>query len=280
MHFTKYHALGNDYLVLPPTADEQPVNPAQIRRICDRHRGVGSDGILFGPLKSTQADFRLRIFNPDASEAEKSGNGLRIFCRYLWDEKLVQDLPFSIETLGGIVTAQVFEDGRRVRVAMGQVSFSSAKIPLAGPTRDVLMEDIEVNGRHFQFCAATVGNPHCIIPVDEVSSEMAREYGPLLETHPLFPNRSNVQFMQVLGRDKIRIEIWERGAGYTLASGSSSCAAASVAYRLGLCEPHITVQMPGGEIDIAIDDHFMVAMTGPVVRVLHGKLFDEGLAGA
>jgi diaminopimelate epimerase len=158
---------------------------------------------------------------------------------------------------------------------MGKVSFQSRDIPVAGGPREVLREPVTVGGRTFLFCAATIGNPHCVIPLDDVTPSLAREYGPLLENHPLFPNRTNVQFLRVLDRGSIRIEIWERGAGYTLASGSSSCAAAAVARKLGLCDAEITVHMPGGQIGISIDDDFRVVMTGPVTRVAEGQLSEE-----
>ena len=278
MFFAKYHALGNSYLVAPAWFGSSSPVPGEVSRLCDTRLGIGSDGLLHGPLSSTVADFRLRIFNPDGSEAEKSGNGLRIFCMFLWDERLVGDAPFTVETKGGIVTAQVLESGRLVRVAMGKVCFSSADIPVAGPHRDVLMEKIVLGNTSFQFCAATVGNPHCVVLVERPSEAQARQYGPVIEQHPMFPNRTNVQFMQVLDRHNIRIEIWERGAGYTYASGSSSCAAAAVAYRLGLCESNIAVHMRGGVIDIAVDPHFNVQMTGPVVRVCKGTVAHECIA--
>jgi diaminopimelate epimerase len=277
MKFTKYHALGNDYLVLDPRDQGQSamLSAEQITTICDRHFGIGSDGILFGPEPSSNASFSLRIFNPDGSEAEKSGNGLRIYCRYLWDRKLVGDTPFSVETKGGIVQAKVLNSGKLVRVEMGRVSFRSEDIPVAGRPREVLREEILAGDKTFQFCGATIGNPHCIIPLDDISPALARQYGPLLENHVLFPHRTNVQFLKVLDRKNIQIEIWERGAGYTLASGSSSCASAAVARKLGLCDSQITVHMPGGNIEIALDADFRVTMTGPVTRVADINLSQE-----
>lgn len=277
MKLTKYHALGNDYLVLDPRDQGQPeaLTPEQTKTICDRHFGIGADGILFGPQPSLNASFSLRIFNPDGSEAEKSGNGLRIFCRYLWDCKLVGDDPFSVETKGGIVQATILNSGALVRVEMGRVSFGSDDIPVAGKAREVLLEQITAGDRTFQFCGATIGNPHCVIPLDDISPALARQYGPLLENHALFPHRTNVQFLKVLDRKNIQIEIWERGAGYTLASGSSSCASAAVARKLGLCDSEITVQMPGGNIEISLDIDFRVTMTGPVTRVADIILSEE-----
>ena len=275
MKFHKYHALGNDYIVLDPAEIGGLPSTEAVRRICHRNFGVGSDGILFGPSETSEADFGLRIFNPDGSEAEKSGNGLRIFARYLWDCGKVGSEAFTILTPGGVVEAKVSEDGTSVTIEMGRVSFDSTKIPVAGPALEVIDEVIEVEGEEIKFCAATIGNPHCVIVCDEVSEAQARRLGPAIENDERFPNRTNVQFMKVLDRGNIRIEIWERGAGYTLASGSSSCAAAAVAHRLGLCDSHITVHMPGGELAVRVNDDYSVTMTGPVTKVADGEMSDE-----
>jgi len=280
MLFTKYHALGNDYLVMDPREVGAVPSPAQIRRVCHRNFGIGSDGILWGPLPSTRAPFGLRIFNPDASEAEKSGNGIRIFSRYLYDRGLVKEEPFLLDTAGGVVEVRIMKGGRSITVEMGKVSFDSTKIPVTGAPREVLNESITIKDRTFTYCAATIGNPHCVIPLPAVSPDLAHTYGPDLETHPNFPKRTNVQFLQVLDRANIRIEIWERGAGYTLASGSSSSASAAVAHRLGLVDRHVTVHMPGGQIGIEISDGFAIQMTGPVTRAGEGKLTTEMLEGA
>jgi diaminopimelate epimerase len=275
MRFSKYHGLGNDYVVLEPAEVGQELSAAQVRRICHRNYGVGSDGMLLGPLPGGECDFAVRIFNPDGSEAEKSGNGLRIFARYLWDTGRVKDRPFTVLTAGGQVRAQVLADGRMVKVEMGKVSFDSTLIPVAGPPRQVLGEQLEVAGIALTYCAATIGNPHCVVLRDEVSEQDARTLGPLIEVDGRFPNRTNVQFMKVLDRHNIRIEIWERGAGYTLASGSSSGAAAAVARRLGLCDSPVTVHMPGGRLTIEIADDWSITMTGPVTRVAEGTISAE-----
>lgn len=277
MRFYKYHALGNDYIVMDPADFPGWAAPtvAQIRTICHRNFGAGSDGILWGPLESKRAPFGLRIFNPDGSEAEKSGNGLRIFSRYLYDRQKVRTEPFTIDTPGGVVEVTIQPGGQLITVEMGKVSFASDRIPVTGPAREVINEKIRIQDREFTFCAATIGNPHCVIPLPEVSEKLARQYGPDLEVHANFPKRTNVQFLQVLDRANIRIEIWERGAGYTLASGSSSSAAAAVARRLGLVDDRVTVHMPGGQIGILIASDYAINMTGSVTRVAEGILHPE-----
>lgn len=277
MRFAKYHALGNDYLVLNPADFPSWPEPttAQIRVICHRNFGVGSDGILWGPLPSQNSEVALRIFNPDGSEAEKSGNGLRIFSRYLWDHSWVKSPIFTVETPGGQVRAEIKDAGRLITIDMGQISFASGKIPVTGAEREVINEHLRIQDRDFTFCAATIGNPHCVIPLPEISESLARRYGPDLEVHQFFPRKTNVQFLQVLDRQNIRIEIWERGAGYTLASGSSSSAAAAVARRLGLIDDRVTVHMPGGTIGIELAPDFAIRMTGTVNKVADGTLHAE-----
>ncbi len=275
MKFFKYHALGNDYIVLNPREFEGKLTTSQVKLVCHRNYGVGSDGILFGPLETSECDFALRIFNPDGSEAEKSGNGLRIFSRYLWDKGLVQEESFTILTAGGKVRCQVHPGGESVTVDMGRVNFDSTRIPVKGPPREVINEKISVNGEELTFCAATIGNPHCVVLRDKVSEDEARRWGPLIENDPRFPNRTNVQFMKVLDRANIQIEIWERGAGYTLASGSSSSAAAAVAHRLGFCDSQIAVHTPGGKIDITVSSDFSISMTGPVTKIAEGDISTE-----
>jgi diaminopimelate epimerase len=278
MRFHKYHALGNDYIVLDPR-DFPTWQPAptieQIRVVCHRNFGVGSDGILWGPLPSKNSQFGLRIFNPDGSEAEKSGNGLRIFSRFLYDQGLAKQPHFTVEVPGGQVAVALKDNAQLISIAMGHVSFSAEKIPVVGAPREVLNEKIKILDREFTYCAATIGNPHCVLPLTEISAEMAHKYGPHLETHANFPRKTNVQFLKVLDRANIQIEIWERGAGYTLASGSSSSASAAVAHRLGLVDRHVTVHMPGGKIGIEIGEGFSIMMTGTVNKVAEGHMHPE-----
>ncbi len=289
MQFFKYHALGNDYIVLDPRTATWPMTEQAIRIVCHRNLGIGSDGILLGPLPAGGQEYQelasragaagkrqtlcgLRIFNPDGSEAEKSGNGLRIFCRYLYDQGIVKEQSFQLLTLGGLVQCQVMNDGHAVRVEMGKVSFNSGDIPVQGPLREVVQEEIEVAGCTFAYCAATIGNPHCIIVRERVDADETRLFGPYLENDPRFPNRTNVQFMRILDRHHIQIEIWERGAGYTLASGSSASACAATACRLGECDSPVTVHMPGGELQIQVATDFSIVMHGPVRAVAVGTI--------
>jgi diaminopimelate epimerase len=278
LHYTKYHGLGNDYIVMDPAQVGRELTLGEVRLICHRNYGPGSDGILWGPSKNQAGDVSLRIFNPDGSEAEKSGNGLRIFARYLFDQGLVKHEPFSVQTLGGKVRCGVKPGGDLIEVEMGQVSFDAARIPVSGYKGEVLNQTITLEGKDYRFCAATIGNPHCVLPLNEVSEELARRLGPQIEIEARFPNRTNVQFLKVLGRNDIQIEIWERGAGYTLASGSSSSAAAAVAYKLGLCDRELTVHMPGGRLAIVLTTDFHVTMTGPVVRVGTGTVASEAFS--
>lgn len=274
MKFHKYHGLGNDYIVIDPNETNADLFVEGIKLICDRNYGAGSDGILYGPELIGDV-FGLRIFNPDGSEAEKSGNGLRIFSRYLWEKGFVKENEFIIKTPGGYVKSQVYDNGNIVRVEMGRVSFNSADIPVVGETGDCIQRKIEIDGRVFIYSAATIGNPHCVIIMDEISNEIAKKYGPLIENNPIFPNRTNVQFVKVIDESNIQIEIWERGAGYTLASGSSSTAAAAVAFKLKKCGRNIKVKMQGGELLINFTEDLVATMTGPVRAVYDGELREE-----
>ncbi|MBC2715827.1 MAG: diaminopimelate epimerase [Desulfobacteraceae bacterium] len=274
MKFYKYHGLGNDYIVIDPADHSGELTKSEILIICHRNFGIGSDGILLGPIQAETADFAVRIFNPDGSEAEKSGNGLRIFARYLYDKKRVSNAPFTISTIGGMVESRIHENGL-ISVDMGNVSFESEKIPVTGPKRKVLNDRIEIDGQEITYCGATIGNPHCVIISDDISPELAKKLGPKLETHPNFPNRTNVQFMKIIDRSNIEIEIWERGAGYTLASGSSSSASAAIAFALGYTDPDMTVHMPGGTLKIRVHQDLSITLTGPVTRVGEGTIDAE-----
>ncbi len=269
-HFKKYHGLGNDYLVIDPNVHDVDLTQDKIRLICDRHFGIGADGILYGPIKSGN-NLSVRIFNPDGSEAEKSGNGLRIFAKYLFENGYVRNKDFSIKTLGGIVEVQIKDDtANLIKIDMGKISFLSTKIPVKGKEREVVDEELEINGMEYKVTCLSIGNPHCVIPMEDISELKARELGSSVENHDMFPNRINMQLLKIIDRANIEIRIWERGAGYTLASGSSSCAAAGAAHKLGLVDDKISVKMPGGELLVEIGQDKHVHMTGPVDGVFEG----------
>jgi len=275
MDFHKYHALGNDYIVIDPRETGLDLDPESVRLICHRNFGIGSDGMLHGPIEDGDG-LALRIYNPDGSEAEKSGNGIRIFARYLVEAGYVSEKRFVLHTAGGAVEVEILGDSAdMIRVDMGKTTFRSDEIPVAGPPREVVSETLEVGGNSLEITCVSIGNPHCVVLMDKISERLAREIGPKIENDSMFPNRINVQLLEVVDRENIRIEIWERGAGYTLASGSSSCAAASAAHRLGLVDERVNVHMPGGMLEIDIAENGRVHMTGPVSGVASGNFSEE-----
>lgn len=211
----------------------------------------------------------LRVFNPDGSEAEKTGNGVRVFSKYLFDSGLVKAESITLSTPGGDVEVRILnKDASLSRVLMGRATFVSDQIPVSGPVRDVVNEEMTFAGKKYAVTCVSIGNPHCVIPMNEISPEKARTLGKVVETSPQFPNRINLQLVKVLDRGTIAIEIFERGAGYTLASGSSSCAAAAAVHRLGMVDDRVAVHMPGGRLVIEVTGpDYAVHMSGTVARV-------------
>ncbi len=275
MDFYKYHALGNDYIIIDPQKTYIQLTPERIALICHRNYGIGSDGILYGPHFD---DHRIsfQVFNPDGSEAEVSGNGLRIFSRYLVNSNYVIESEFTISTGSGDFDIEILKkDGSLVKVNMGAFTFQSGEIPVAGEPRETLSERIEVEGETYTATCLAIGNPHCVIALDEISPELAKKIGPPVERHPLFPNRVNVEIMKVVDRGRIDIEIWERGAGYTLASGSCACAAVSAAHRNGLVDNRVDVKMQGGILEITINEDGRVNLIGAVSSVAEGNFTYE-----
>lgn len=275
--FVKGHGLGNDYLVLDRKDLPHELAAPVIRRICDRHWGIGSDGILLR-VPSDRGDFGLRIFNPDGSEAEKSGNGLRIFAKYLHDHGHAKSTVFTVDTRGGLVECACHVvDGRvaAVTVEMGRATFRAPEIPMNGPDREVVGVPLEVSGTILTVTAVSVGNPHCVVFVDHLDEGEVRRLGPLIERHPAFPNRTNVQFARVHAWDTVDVLIWERGAGWTLASGSSSCGVVSAAVRNGLTGRRVTVRMPGGQLTVEVREDWSLRLEGPVEEVYTGAMSPE-----
>ena len=268
----KYHGLGNDYLVYDTNKNKMELNPANVQLMCNRNFGVGADGVLEGPVISEDR-ISMVVWNPDGSIAEKSGNGVRIFAKYLKDAGYVQKKDFTIYSSG--VEAAIHylnEEGTRLKASMGRASFWSSDVPVEGPRREIINETMVFGRIPYPVTCLSVGNPHCVILMDEISKDLVCRIGKYSESARQFPEKINTQIMKVLDRTHIQTEVYERGAGYTLASGSGCCAAAAAAYRLGLTDPKMVVQMPGGTLEIEIDEQGVVHMTGDVGYVGTMKL--------
>ena len=264
----KYQALGNDYLVLDlpgPLEELVPLLPV----LCDRHRGLGSDGLLaFDP-----PNFAVRVFNPDGSEAQKSGNGLRIAAAHAVLEHGAGD-QFELHTIGRANPVRVLgRNGAEVmsELDIGRASFRAADLPAlfdGEPDR----VHLETPAGQVEAMLVSVGNPHCVVFGEPATRERCLELGPLLESHPAFPERTNVQLFEVADRGRIRVEIWERGAGYTLASGTSASAVAAACMRAGLVDDRVTVQMPGGDLDVRKEASGNLVQSGPARRVYRARV--------
>jgi len=276
--FVKSHGLGNDYFVLNEAELSFHLNEKIIQLLCDVHYGIGSDGILL-KVASEKADFGLKIYNPDGSEAEKSGNGLRIFAKYLYDYSHTSGKRFTIETLGGIVTAEVTRETKglanQVKVDMGKAIFNSHQVPVICDESECFDHPLNIVDETYLINCVSVGNPHCVILRDRLIEAEIMKHGSEIENHPLFPNRINVQFAKVNSRSEVEILIWERGAGYTLASGSSSCAVAAVMVKKGLTDRKLNLKMPGGTLQIEVDESWNIWMEGEVKEIASGYLSDE-----
>jgi diaminopimelate epimerase len=271
--FYKYSALGNDYIVINPETGTFKPTPKNIRLICDRNLGIGADGVLYGPFFDKDK-IKLNIFNPDGNEAEKSGNGVRIFAKYLCESGHPRPKKFSLATLGGDVMVEMCENNI-ITADMGKPDFLSENIPVNGPKRDVIDEVLILDSKSYKMTCVSVGNPHCVLFVDEPSKQMAMDMGPIVETHKLFPKGVNVQFAKIIDKQNVQIEIWERGAGYTLSSGSSSCAVFSAANKLGLVGNKASVFMPGGKLDVELRDDNHIYLSGPVVGICKGEFLGD-----
>ena len=276
----KYHCMVNDYLVYDPNRNPMPLHRAAIARLCDRHFGIGADGILVGPCFDNDR-MSVKIYNADGSEAEKSGNGMAIIARYLRDRNYVQKNSISFDTIAGV--EHVFylnEEGTRLKVSMGLPSFWSDEIPMTGQRREVINEILVFDKIPYVTTCLSLGNPHCVIWMNEISKELVCRIGNISESAEYFPEKVNTQLLNVLDRTNIQIEIYERGVGYTLASGSCACAAASAAYRMGLADRNMYVHMPGGLLEVEIRDDgevYMVAGVGYVGSIVLGNGFCEEL---
>ena len=263
----KYHGLGNDYLIYDPNRNACGLQERQVEALCRRNLGVGADGILYGPFFDGDK-MRVRIFNPDGSEAEKSGNGIRIFSKYLKDMGYVTEESYVLHTKAGETRVTFLnEQGDLMRVDMGYPEFVAKEIPVVGFEGEIVNEAIFFGDNFYNATCVSLGNPNCVLMLEEISQKKAMQLGPYVENSRYFPNRINMQLCQVLDRENIQIEIYERGAGYTYASGTGACAAAAASHKMGFVGDRVTVHMHGGELLVEFARDGRIDMTGPVVYI-------------
>ena len=272
LKFLKMHGLGNDFVVLDGVRQPLALSPEQLRFLADRHFGVGCDQILLVE-KATRADvdFRYRIFNSDGGEVEQCGNGARCFVRFVHDQGLTERREIRVETMSGIISPRLEDDGN-VMVNMGEPQFDPARIPFVSDS-DALLQTLQVGADDVAITAVSMGNPHAVQVVADVDSAPVGRQGPLIESHPRFPQRVNAGFMQILNRQAIRLRVYERGAGETLACGTGACAAVAAGIARGLLDSPVRVATRGGELSIAWGGQGTpVLMSGPAVTVFSGEI--------
>jgi len=272
LKFTKMHGLGNDFVVIDAVRQKVELTPEQVRRIADRHFGVGCDQLLLvEPPTSADADFRYRIFNADGGEVSQCGNGARCFARFVHEQGLCGKPEIKVDTRAGRLVLHREENGD-ITVDMGVPRHDPAQIPLDAE-REALAYLVEVDGKTWSFGAVSMGNPHAVLRVDDVDDAPVATLGPVLESHPVFPERANIGFMQVLDRHHIRLRVFERGSGETLACGSGACGAVVVGIGQGLLESPVRVDLPGGSLNIRWPGRGQpVFMAGPAASVFEGTI--------
>ncbi|MFA6823589.1 MAG: diaminopimelate epimerase [Geobacter sp.] len=276
MKFTKMHGAGNDYVYVN-CFEEQVVNPAEVAiKVSNRNFGIGSDGLIL-IMPSDKADVRMRMFNSDGSESEMCGNGIRCVAKYAYDHGIVTKTEITAETGAGILTLQLFPDSankiERVRVNMGPPRLSREQIPMNGnPAPQVVAEELTVLDKTFKITCVSMGNPHCIIYVDDVDSFPVATYGPLIENHQLFPRRTNVEFIQIISRTEVKQRTWERGAGETLACGTGASAVCVAGVLNNVTDRKILNHLAGGDLELEWVENGPVFMTGPATEVFSGDI--------
>jgi diaminopimelate epimerase len=276
IEFTKYHGLGNDFILIDNRSSSTPViTPEQAIKLCDRHFGIGADGVIFALPGENDTDYTMRIFNSDGSEPEMCGNGIRCFAGFVADlegESRNKD-KYQIHTLAGVITPQLMPDGQ-VKVDMGLPRLLAGEIPttLAKADEKVINVPLQVAGKSWDVTCVSTGNPHCITFVEDVAAIPLETIGPKFEHHPVFPQRINTEFVEVVRRDYVKMRVWERGAGITLACGTGACATLVAGVLTGKCDRTATVELPGGPLLIEWSDDQRLYMTGPAQKVFAGLL--------
>lgn len=271
------HGTGNDFVVV----DNLDINIPEeefaglANRLCDRRLGVGADGLII-VLPSTEADFKMRIFNADGSEAEMCGNGIRCFAKYVRSEGLTDKRNLLVETKAGIIKSEIVSDGRfgaLVKVDMGSPKLERSQIPMIGGSGMVIDEPIDVDGMEFRVTCLFTGNPHCVLFVEDVDTVPVAQIGQQIENSPLFPAKTNVEFVEVLGENELKMRSWERGAGETLANGTGACASVVAAALNKKTGRKVTIHLPGGDLLIEWSEDDRIFLTGSAVMVFSGYLF-------
>ncbi len=275
--FTKMHGCGNDYVYINGALERIPQEkkPGLVRYLSDRHTGVGGDGVIFiNP--SDVADFEMEMYNADGTRAEMCGNGIRCVAKYVYDKGLTDKQQLSIVSAGQIkyLELKVGSDNQvsTIKVNMGQPILEPEQIPVALPSENAVNVPIQVNGQEYHMTCVSMGNPHAVVFVDQVADMELEQIGPMFEHHELFPNRTNTEFVQIVDRQHVKMRVWERGTGETLACGTGCCATAVACVLNGLTDPSITVGVLGGEIEVSWDrESGLVYMTGPAITVFEGE---------
>jgi len=278
LSFAKYHGLGNDFiLVAGLSSSVSNISPDQARQLCDRHFGVGADGVIT-VRPSAVADCRMKLLNSDGSEADMCGNGLRCLAQFVWDEGLVHKTEMAVETLAGIKRPYLHVNGERVieiSAEIGQPQLAARAVPttLVAPDAQAIDMPLELEGATWRVTALNTGVPHCVVFVPDLDAVDWRALGPRIERHPAFPRKTNVMFTQVMARDRLRVRPWERGAGPTLACGTGACAAAAAGVLAHQTERRVQVELPGGVLRIEWEESSgEMIMTGPATRVFAGQV--------
>ncbi|MBB1486428.1 diaminopimelate epimerase [Oceanospirillum sediminis] len=273
LKFSKMHGLGNDFMVVDLVSQRARIYPDQVRSLADRNFGIGFDQLLVvEPPGDPDMDFRYRIYNADGSEVEQCGNGARCFARFVYDKRLTSKKEIQVETAGGNIELRLTDDGW-VTVDMGAPRLIPEQVPFQA-AEQASCYDIEVDGNHYQIGAVSMGNPHSVMVVDDVDTAPVDVLGPAIESHPRFPNRVNAGFMQVISRNEVRLRVYERGAGETLACGTGACAAVVAGRIQGLLDNEVQVHLPGGTLRIEWQgEGSPVLMTGPATRVFEGQIY-------
>lgn len=277
MQFTKMEGLGNDFILVDGKLLEGKNLPEISRILCDRHFGIGADGLIL-ILPSKSADIRMRIFNADGSEAEMCGNGIRCFAKHVYEKKIIHKDEFTVETLAGILKPKLFKRNGKiteVEVDMGEPKFLRKDIPVEGPHASRLInEDVKIGRETLKLTCLSMGNPHCVVFVDYLSDVPANVFGPLIEKHHLFPHKTNVEFVQVVSRNRLEMKAWERGVGETLACGTGACAALAAAVETGRSDRNVQVYLPGGPLKIRWENDNHIYMKGPCREVFTGEYLE------